>query len=433
MYRGFAPLCAVSLLCLAAVAPAFAEPVEVNGHVFDSWQDFAKSEYFLENGLRCGTVPDDSFVQQGFDAGDCAYGSTNPDPMYDPGTPFAVNVVFHLITNTSGTQGFVPDNLVYEQMDVINEDFQAIFGSNGQNGNDASIVFQLATVDPGGSPTTGITRHANTTWFNDGGSYYNSIAWDTNEYVNVYSNLASGSLGYVPNLPQGGIVGSNADRVVVLWSTVGADAPFGPPYHLGRTLTHELGHYFGLHHTFSGGCASVANCYNNGDRICDTNPEASPTGGCPGSRITCSLPAPFDNYMDYSDDICMEQFTVEQVRRMRCTVEFWRPDLQIGVVGVNEFASAPGARLLHANRPNPFGLGTEIRFDLPRSGEATLRIVDVTGRSVRTLASGYHRSGPHHATWDGLAESGAPAVAGVYFYRLETAAGTETRRMVKTR
>ena len=64
------------------------------------------------------------------------------------------------------------------------------------------------------------------------------------------------------------------DGVRILYSAFGRNAPYAP-YDLGRTATHEVGHYLGLHHTFEGGCAS-GNCNSGGDTICDTNNEASP-------------------------------------------------------------------------------------------------------------------------------------------------------------
>ena len=106
----------------------------------------------------------------------------------------------------------------------------------------------------------------------------------------------------------------------MLWSSIGLNAPIGPPYNLGRTTTHEVGHYLGLYHTFDGGCAPASGCNTNGDLICDTNPESSPNFS-PCNRSTCGSPDPTNNYMDYSDDICMTEFTEEQARRMRCTLE----------------------------------------------------------------------------------------------------------------
>jgi hypothetical protein len=143
-------------------------------------------------------------------------------------------------------------------------------------------------------------------------------------------------LGYVPGLPAdggGGLIGQPSDRVVILWDAFGRDAPGGPPYDQGRTATHEVGHYLGLEHTFtpqfSCPSGSPPSCYSDGDLICDTNPELNPIFGCPSSSTTCSTPDPFHNYMDYSTDLCMSEFTLEQSRRVRCTLENWRTGLDL--------------------------------------------------------------------------------------------------------
>jgi len=296
-----------------------------DGQTFHSWNELYQTGYFQFEHTRCDAGP---FVVPADDntrgANNCSGNRTIPSPQFDPTVAkYRIPVVVHIIQQTNGT-GSMPDSRVTSQIEILNEDYQALAGTNGAPGTDGQIEFYLATVDPDGNPTTGITRSTNNTWFNDGGGYWNSLAWDTNRYLNIYTNNASGALGYVPNLPQGGIVGLNADRVVILYSTFGRNAPFAP-FDLGRTVTHEVGHYFGLEHTFQGACS---NGYTSGDLIMDTNPESSPTFGCPNSRSTCGgQPAPFHNYMDYSDDICMNQFTPEQVNRMRCTLLNYRPDL----------------------------------------------------------------------------------------------------------
>ena len=300
--------------------------IEIDGEVYLSWDEVAQSGYFYQINTRCGTapVPAGDFEVRGNGA-DCSFSNTNPAAQYAPEVvKYRIPVVVHVIQTTSGT-GAMNDARVRSQIDILNEDFLALPGTNGAPGTDVQIEFYLATEDPNGNPTTGITRSTNNTWFNDGGSYWNTLAWDTNRYLNIYSNSASGNLGYVPGLPQGGIVGSDSDRVVVLYSTFGRNAPLSP-FNLGRTATHEVGHYLGLNHTFSGGCAG-GNCNRSGDLICDTNPESSPTFGCPGNRTSCGLQAPFRNYMDYADDVCMNQFTFEQARRMRCTLENYRANL----------------------------------------------------------------------------------------------------------
>lgn len=280
----------------------------------------------------------------GSDGADCSASSTNPDAIYGPGQAYLVNVWVHVITNTAGTSGNVSDALIHSQIQILNEDFRALAGSLGENGNDARIYFRLADRDENGNPASGITHSANTTWFNDGGAYYNSLAQDPNRFMNMYTNGAGGNLGYVPFLPAdggGGFVGGDQDRVVILWDSLGRNAPGGPPYDQGRTATHEVGHYLGLEHTFTGGCAAAGSpgCYSNGDLICDTNAEANPRFGCPGGATSCSSVDPIDNYMDYSDDTCMEQFTVEQMRRIRCSLENWRPDLGTPVLFYDGFES----------------------------------------------------------------------------------------------
>ena len=422
------------LLQALAGASAFASspdpaPVVLNGVEYASWAEWIRSDAFR----RCGT-PEPSTGEPLGVPNDCGLNNTAILPEYEPGAPITITVVFHVITTTPGTTGNVTDENILEQVEILNEDFQALLGTNGQNGTNAMIRFELATTDPSGNPTDGITRSANSTWYNDSGSYWNTLAWDPSRYLNIYTNSAGGNLGYVPFLPQQGGVGTLADRVVILWSTVGRDAPIGPPYDQGRSATHEVGHYLGLFHTFQGGCASGTppGCYTSGDRICDTNSESAPVFACPPSSITCGTIDPFHNYMDYSDDLCMEEFTSEQVNRMRCTLEHWRPDLHLSAVGVRPLATA-GTRLRIQARPNPFTDGTEILFELPRETPGSLRIIDVAGRAVRTLASGPWAAGPHRVAWDGTDAGGTRVASGVYFYRLETQDGAAMRRLVLRR
>ena len=300
-------------------------------YFFADWATYVQSPFFQEHGLRCGSDRLPHPLSFGT-TGDCNASSTNPAAEYSPsgGADYVIPVVFHVLRRTNGV-GDVSDALLNSQIDVMNEDFGA-FG-NGAGGTNTRIQFTLA----------GITRSSNNTWYNDGGTYWNTLAWDTTQYLNIYTNTAGGNLGYAYVPSGGGVVGNTFDRVVLYWPAVGRPAPYGAPYDLGRSATHEVGHYLGLYHTFEGGCSSPSGCYGNGDLICDTNPESSPNFS-PCSRTTCGSPDPTANYMDYSDDVCMNQFTSDQAHRMRCTLANFRVDLA-GTGG----PTLPGA----ASAPSP--------------------------------------------------------------------------------
>lgn len=267
-------------------------------------------------------------------AADCDSNSTNPTPDYDPGLSYLINVWVHVL-QSDATSGALSNARIHNQIAVLNEDFRALFGSNGANGNNAAVFFKLA----------GITRTTNPIWFNDGGAYYDSLGVDPDHFLNLYTNSAGGNLGYVPQLPTdqapgGGFVGSTEDRVVIYWESMGLNPAF-TPYHLGRTTTHEVGHYLGLEHVFSGGCGTPSSpgCYSTGDLICDTNADSTSHFDCvPGT--TCSgIAIPIENYMEYTDDACMEKFTVEQNRRIRCALTNYRPDLGVPILFYDGFES----------------------------------------------------------------------------------------------
>lgn len=286
--------------------------------VFDTWDEYLASKFFRNSGARCGFDRLDHPANAYFagSVNDCTNSITVPDAVYDPqgGVTYDIPVVVHILYHRNGN-GNIADTRVHEQIQILNDDFGAL-----SNGN---IQFHLATEDPDGNTSTGITRHRSNSWYNDTGSYASSIGWDTNRYLNIYTNTAGGNLGYayVPN--GGGVVGSSFDGVRILWRAFGYTnyAPYG----LGRTTTHEVGHYLGLHHTFQGGCHS-GGCYTAGDLICDTNKESAPNySGC--SRSSCSSTDPVQNFMDYSEDACMDHFTAEQVNRSRCTLANWRSNL----------------------------------------------------------------------------------------------------------
>ena len=214
--------------------------------------------------VRCLTPDLDPNQSMFLPPSDCSANSTNPTSAYDAGEP-----------GRARDPGGVPRDPGQQRRRQRAERPRHQPGRDLQRGlrrprrhagragrGHEGPSFDLATSDPQGQASTGIIRYDNSSWFNDNGSYWNSIAWDPNVYLNVYTlGAPSGSsnvLGYVPYFPQSGNAGSAADRVVLLNGTVGRNAPLAP-YNQGRTGTHEVGHYLGLYHTFQSGCGG-SNC-----------------------------------------------------------------------------------------------------------------------------------------------------------------------------
>ncbi len=310
---GLRPLwyCLVGLIACAAWAPAqdpFTPP------------KLADLPDYAFCGTAAPTIPPNRLP-----VGDCDAQQTVIRGEYNASDLLVIPVVFHVISRRDGT-GNISDAMIYSQIDILNEDFNAQANTPGAPGNDSRILFVLADRDPNGQPTTGITRTANDAWHADSDSfgYRRQLNWNPSRYLNIYVNDPAGNLGYA-YLPSGGnVAGAYFDGVNLLWRAVGRNAPIGAPYNNGRTATHEVGHYLGLYHTFNGGCC---NSYTCGDLINDTASQSQPIYGCPGGTSTCSSADPVENYMGYADDACMDRFTTEQINRMRCTLAQFRPNL----------------------------------------------------------------------------------------------------------
>ena len=315
------------------------------GVVFDEWSDFQAHQRRTGVKLSCsipngghGRLPGDGEhrFRVGGNWGDCRGNETNPLQIYAPesGPLLYVDIVFHVIRTPEGLGQVQIGDLMYA-VDRLNEDFSAIPNTLGENGIDSGIRFRIAQSNPEGNPDFGVRYHQNGDWFADPGPAvdqpeYTEVAWDPNRFLNIYTNDADGSLGYatIPQYALSPDVGSQGDRIVIRWDTLGDDPPIDPPYHLNRTLTHEVGHWCGLWHVFGNvgepGTLCDADCLQNGDTICDTAPQATPTWGCEAGN-DCNEVHSFRNYMSYADDGCQTNFTLQQIRRMRCTLLYWRP------------------------------------------------------------------------------------------------------------
>lgn len=230
-----------------------------------------------------------------------------------------IPVVFHVVWNTATEN--ISDAQVLSQLDILNEDFRRLNADASSTlaafegiAADTEIEFCLATVDPDGNPTTGITR-TNTfrSSFNaddkvkfdsDGGK----DAWPRDEYLNIWiCDLGGGLLGYA-QFPGGP---ASTDGVVCDYLYFGNTGVATAPFDLGRTCTHEVGHWLNLRHIWGdGGCGAS-------DFVADTPDADGPNYSCPLSSTSCGSLDNVQNYMDYTDDACMNMFTQGQGDRMQ--------------------------------------------------------------------------------------------------------------------
>ncbi len=298
--------------------------VTAGGMSFNSLSEYFGSKYFKAAGKRCATMH--RYQRQGgfrFPQGstsDCSLSRTTIKSEYEPGQVYVIPIVFHVISKTSGT-GNISTQRIYDQVEVLNEDYRAMAGTLGSQGNDSMIQFELQDI----------TRTVNNTWYQDSASsekaFKNALGWDTDKYLNVYTNDAGGYLGYA-TLPQED-AGTALDGIVLLHEVIGGrDLAGAGEYDQGRTLVHEMGHYLGLLHTF-GSTYGYDGCYTGytaGDLIADTNSENTAHYGC-SQTSSCGTLDPIHNYMNYTDDICMYKFTEEQINRMICSLVNYRPNL----------------------------------------------------------------------------------------------------------
>jgi uncharacterized protein (TIGR03382 family) len=300
--------------------------VETSGQLFATVVDFQQSADFRTHGRRCGTVEPPRTLRAA--PADCSATRTSITAEYTATATLVIPVVFHIVKKTDGT-GDIPDALIHSQMEVLNEDFNALAGTPGGMGTPGRIRFVLATTDPMGQPTTGIRRVTNDAYFADGSGMRTALRWDTRRYLNIYTNNPEGLLGYA-SFPQSS-AGTATDGVVLNYTTVGRNAPMGGHYDQGRTATHEVGHYLGLYHTFQSGCGTSTAPYTTGDLISDTVAHASEQYICTPAASTCAGggQTPINNYMNYTTDICMTKFTAEQVNRMRCSLVNYRQQLAL--------------------------------------------------------------------------------------------------------
>jgi len=255
-----------------------------------------------------------------------------------------VPVVFHVVYNTLDQN--IDDSLITSQIDILNEDYNAANSDlvkvppyyRSRIGN-VALHFALATRDPNGNATNGIVRKQTsvTSFYSDNKVKYDSTggdnAWNNQEYLNVWiCNLSGGLLGY-SQFPGGPAA---TDGCVILYNAAGRISA-GAPYNYGRTLSHEIGHWVYLRHTWG-------DAYCGNDSVSDTPTQMTATIGpqdC--QRITCGndpIGDPYMDYMDYTDDQFMFLFTQGQVARMTAAFNTYRASIP-NSNGLNIVSTAP--------------------------------------------------------------------------------------------
>jgi hypothetical protein len=280
---------------LATLDADFGPSFSING------VNFANQAAFIASGNRCGTrsqTPEEVAAHDALHRKWSTEQLLRGQPVGNrPVGSVTIPVWVHVINKGAGlANGDVPQSQVTAQIQVLNDAWAS-----------TAFRFQLA----------GTTRTTNAAWYDmatDAAELAVKSALKVGgpETLNIYvANLSGGLLGYAYYASDAAAVGVLDGVVVLNTSLPGGTAA---PYNLGDTGTHEVGHWMELAHTFEGGCTS-----RTGDFVLDTEPEGSPAFGCPVGRNTCGVTRtgdPIRNFMDYTDDACMNMFTRGQAVRM---------------------------------------------------------------------------------------------------------------------
>jgi pregnancy-associated plasma protein-A len=272
------------------------------------------------HAVQCGTPhamsTEANAVQASLDQFRATLGATSDvQPLRAAGS-VTVRVYFHVITSNSGA-GNISDAMINSQIAVLND---AYAGGDTDRAPGQGVSAQATSNTPFRFMLAGTTRTANSTWYTMG---YGSTAEREAKTalrqggaadLNIYAaNIGGGLLGWA-TFPSDYSRKPEMDGVVVLTASLPGGSAV--PYDLGDTATHEVGHWLALYHTFDGKCS------RHGDYVADTPAEFSPAFNCPVGRDSCagaSSPGldPIFNFMDYTQDSCMFEFTAGQTARMQ--------------------------------------------------------------------------------------------------------------------
>ncbi|WP_460963209.1 M43 family zinc metalloprotease [Spirosoma litoris] len=357
--------------------------------------------------------------------------------------PIVVHVVHNNASNVIGgtNNGNISDAQIASQIQVLNEDYRRQAGTNGYNtsaiGADAGIEFFLATTDPDGQPTTGITRH----YYAQKSSFdietddvlLSQIAyWPSDRYLNIWvTSLNSNYLGYtqfptaadtLKGLPPS--TNDLTDGSIIDHRTFGRQTGTVTRslYLLGRTVTHEIGHWLGLIHPWGDGLGC------NEDYVADTPLMADGSNAqqsckqtysnCDGKGQVRDL---MEDYMNYWPDACMNMFTAGQVARMRAVLQLSPRRVKL-LKSVS--SPLPETEALTVNvYPNPATADPTVDVQLKGFQSFNVSLFDATGRQLRTTNYTDAPSTRTTLSVTGLA-------TGVYIVRVKTDGEMVSKRLL---
>jgi hypothetical protein len=353
-----------------------------------------------------------------------------------------IPVVVHVIhANESGIiggsgNGNISNEQILSQIKVLNNDFRRLPNTLGFNSNpvgaDMELNFALAQTTPNGLPTNGIVREYNPKKsydvFGDNDLLSSLSYWDSERYLNIWvTTLSDNYIGYA-EFPTGNFNGLDFDETnaatdgVIIDHTVFGNrigtASFGS-YSYGRTTTHEIGHWFGLIHTW-------------GDSFCGTDYcEDTPRVSGPNTNLCVAQPSRCDrvsrlpmieNYLDYTPDSCMSIFTQDQKGRVRTILKIsQRRDRLVKAAKLN-FQPVATPTLSIINNPGT-NTSVQISIKLPDFQNFTINLYTLSGKLIATK---------DYIDFPGalISVNELTKTNGVFFVQLQTATTSQTRKII---